>query len=95
MSEQVAAGKVVQVTAARSVLIKLVLFSLSLGLIPLTSYFASQKYLWNGNSTYAAITAVASANIVLIAYIISSVLEDKEPALGGTQKSSLDMKKQQ
>lgn len=29
------------------------------------------------NSTFAAITAVVAANIVLVAYIIVSVLEDK------------------
>ncbi|KAI0284962.1 hypothetical protein BGY98DRAFT_946439 [Russula aff. rugulosa BPL654] len=30
------------------VLFKLVLFSLSLGIVPITSYFASEKYIWNG-----------------------------------------------
>jgi vacuolar ATPase assembly integral membrane protein VMA21 len=30
-----------------------------------------------GNSTFAAITAVVAANVVLVAYIISSVRDDK------------------
>ena len=30
-----------------------------------------------GNSTFAAITAVAAANVVLVAYIISSVRDDQ------------------
>lgn len=29
-----------------------------------------------GNSTYAAITAIVAANVVLVAYIISSVREE-------------------
>jgi len=79
------------------VLFKLVVFSLSLGLVPITSYFASEKYIWNGaswfttstledlpdplasagNSTFAAITAVVAANVVLVAYIISSLRDDQ------------------
>ncbi|KAF8076269.1 hypothetical protein FPV67DRAFT_407039 [Lyophyllum atratum] len=95
MTEQVAIGKATELTAARSVLIKLVLFSISLGLVPISGYFASQKYLWNGNSTYAAITAVVSANLVLVAYIISSVLEDKTSAPDTSTKLPLDTKKHQ
>jgi len=33
--------------------------------------------LYPGNSTFAAITAVASAHVVLVAYIISSMREDQ------------------
>lgn len=76
----------------RKVLVKLVIFSLALGIAPLSSYFASEKYLWNGrshssgdftfwhlhagNSTYAAVTAIVAANIVLVAYIVMSVMEE-------------------
>jgi hypothetical protein len=34
----------------------------------------------SGNSTYAAITAVVLANVVLVAYVISSILEDQKGA---------------
>jgi len=37
-----------------------------------------------GNSTYSAITAIIAANVVLVAYIILSLLEDRE-----NQKSSV------
>lgn len=30
------------------VLFKLIIFSLSLGIVPLSSYFLSLKYIWNG-----------------------------------------------
>jgi VMA21-like domain. len=32
-----------------------------------------------GNATYAAITAVVAANLVLVAYIVTSLLEDSQP----------------
>ncbi|KAF8975563.1 hypothetical protein BDQ17DRAFT_1385428, partial [Cyathus striatus] len=79
MSEQTVVGVTSKNAAATGrVLVKLVVFSLSLGILPLTSYYASQKYIWNGNSTFAAITAVVAANIVLVAYIITSLLEDRQ-----------------
>ncbi|TFK43648.1 hypothetical protein BDQ12DRAFT_731638 [Crucibulum laeve] len=80
MSEQSAMSNVNAQAASGGVLLKLIIFSLSLGIVPLGSYFASQKYLWNGNATFAAITAVVSANIVLVAYIVTSLLEDKQTA---------------
>jgi len=93
------------------VLAKLIIFSVSLGVLPLGSYFLSLKYLWNGkfeahffrnyvvhrsllcteNSTFAAITAVVAANIVLVAYIISAVLEDKQNSVA--QKQQAESKK--
>lgn len=48
-----------------------------------------------GNPTYAAITAVISANVVLAAYIISSVSEDKGEAPDSIRKATMETKKQQ
>ncbi|KAA1466219.1 hypothetical protein DENSPDRAFT_830988 [Dentipellis sp. KUC8613] len=62
----------------RGVLIKLIIFSLSLGILPLGSYFVSEKYLWNGNSIYSAITAIVAANLVLVSYIVLSLMEDRQ-----------------
>ncbi|KAJ6629097.1 hypothetical protein B0H10DRAFT_1776694 [Mycena sp. CBHHK59/15] len=80
MSEQVAVGKLNDDAASRGVMAKLVFFTLSLGIVPITSYFGSMKYVWDGNATYAAITSIISANVVLVAYIISSILDDKRTA---------------
>ncbi|KAF8913793.1 hypothetical protein CPB84DRAFT_1840591 [Gymnopilus junonius] len=93
MSEQVAIGKINADSAAGGVLFKLILFSMSLGVMPLTSYYASLKYLWNGNATLAAITAVVAANIVLVAYIISSVWEDNKTTSAASPKEKIDTKK--
>jgi len=62
------------------------MYSLSLGIVPITLYFLSEKYVWNGNSNYAAITAIFAANAVLIAYIITSLQEDRESMESAEQK---------
>ncbi|KAK7061627.1 hypothetical protein R3P38DRAFT_2830590 [Favolaschia claudopus] len=77
MSEQAVAGKVVQDAATTSQLPKLIFFTLSLGIVPITSYFGSLKYLWNGNATYSAFTAVGAANLILVAYIVTAIIDDK------------------
>ena len=41
-----------------------------------------------GNSTYAAITAVAAANIVLVVYIIFSMMEDRQDKITTAQTQS-------
>ncbi|GBE79736.1 hypothetical protein BKA93DRAFT_758484 [Sparassis latifolia] len=91
MSEQVAVEKVsAQAAQQGGVLIKLILFSLSLAVAPLSAYFLSKDYLWAGNATYAAITAVAAANVVLVAYIIMSVLEESQ---AGPSVTTVESKK--
>ncbi|KAF8631521.1 hypothetical protein AX15_002281 [Amanita polypyramis BW_CC] len=78
MSEKSAPAEISAQVANGSVLVKLFVFSLSLGMVPVVTYFASLKYIWNGSSTYAAISAVVAANIVLVLYIISSIVEDRQ-----------------
>ncbi|OBZ76914.1 Vacuolar ATPase assembly integral membrane protein vma-21 [Grifola frondosa] len=79
MSEQIAASRLTaQVEHEGGVLIKLILFSLTLAIAPLSSYFLSRDYVWNGNSTYAAITAIVAANAVLVAYIATSLMEESK-----------------
>jgi len=70
------------------VLLKLIIFSLSLGIIPIASYFASEKYIWGGNSTFAAITAIVAANLVLVAYIITSLRDDQAEREAGKPAES-------
>ncbi|TRM67964.1 hypothetical protein BD626DRAFT_480359 [Schizophyllum amplum] len=76
MADQAAVGVNVSKAASRATLVKLVVFSASLGIVPIASYFISQKYAWNGNATYAALTAIVAANLILALYIIMSLLED-------------------
>jgi hypothetical protein len=93
----------------RGVLAKLLFFSISLGVAPLSSYYVSLKYVYEGmfsslgcfllsldslskigNSTVAAIVAVVAANAVLIAYIVTSLLEDRKD---NTKKAEPESKK--
>jgi len=86
MSNQAVAGKVASQTAQKGVLLKLIMFSGSLAFVPITLYFVTEKYVWNGNSNYAAITAIFAANVVLVAYIISSLWEDRSSMQAAEQK---------
>ena len=47
--------------------------------------FSRIDYYVLGNPTYAAISAVATANFVLVLYIISSVMEDRQERTRSTQ----------
>lgn len=44
-------------------------------------------YITTGNSTYAGATAAVTANLVLVAYIIAALMEDRE------EKAALDEKR--
>jgi len=76
-SQGVSAESSTQTAKEGGVLLKLVIFAVSLALVPISMYFASEKYLWNGNSTLSAITAVVAANVVLILYIVASLRDDR------------------
>ncbi|KAG2068399.1 hypothetical protein BDR04DRAFT_776562 [Suillus decipiens] len=93
MSDQVAAAKASEHAASRAALVKLVFFAATLAILPISSYFFTEKYVWSGNSNYAAITAICAANIVLIAYIVVSVLEDKQSFKDADEKKMSETKK--
>ncbi|KAF9514781.1 hypothetical protein BS47DRAFT_1328708 [Hydnum rufescens UP504] len=94
MSEKVAAANLVNKGEQGSALAKLLAFSIALAVVPISTYFISLWYIFNGNGIFAAISAVTSANLVLVLYIILSVLEDQgnqprsEPA-----KTSIESRK--
>ncbi|KAG9317573.1 hypothetical protein JVU11DRAFT_1781 [Chiua virens] len=94
MSNQSIIASATDQAASRAALVKLLLFALTLAVLPISSYFISLTYIWEGNHIYAAITAVCAANLVLVAYIVLSLLEDKK-ALDETEGKKLaDSKKQ-
>ncbi|KAG2362061.1 hypothetical protein BDR07DRAFT_1358137 [Suillus spraguei] len=94
MSDQIAAAKASEQAASRAALIKLVFFAATLIILPISSYFFTEKYVWSGNSNYAAITAICAANIVLIAYIVVSVMEDKQSFKDAEEKKISETKKE-
>ncbi|KAJ3490074.1 hypothetical protein NLI96_g1692 [Meripilus lineatus] len=94
MSDQIAAARIADQADQGRVLAKLIAFTLALGILPLTSYFVSEKYIWEGNSTFAAVTAIVAANLVLVAYIIVSIQEENRAA-SSTAPSEVETKKTQ
>lgn len=93
MSAQVAVAKTTEQAAYQGgVLVKLLIFSAALAIAPVASYFLSKDYLWEGNTTLAAITAIMSANTVLVAYIVMSIREERlatvKPATSHTTEES-------
>ncbi|CAE6397744.1 unnamed protein product [Rhizoctonia solani] len=95
MSRNVAAqatpAKIAEDAADSAVLFKLSGFSIALAVVPLSSYFLSMNYLWGGNSTYAALTAIVSANVVLIAYILLSISDDRASRPDPPKESKKDI----
>jgi len=64
--------------ASTRALTKLSLFAVGMALLPLTSYFVSLKYLFENNTTIAAISAVVVANVVLVGFIVVAIREEQE-----------------
>ncbi|KIK99265.1 hypothetical protein PAXRUDRAFT_822957 [Paxillus rubicundulus Ve08.2h10] len=93
MSSQSATANATAQAATRGALIKLLLFAVTLATLPISSYFISLKYMWAGNSNYAAMTAICAANLVLVAYIAMSVLEDRKSLQEVEKKKISESKK--
>ncbi|EJT47709.1 hypothetical protein A1Q2_04288 [Trichosporon asahii var. asahii CBS 8904] len=72
--------KVQQGGVPNDVLYKLVVFALLTAIVPVTAYFGSVRYLFDGNTQYAALLAVLSANIVLFSYVYVAFREEKAAA---------------
>ncbi|CAE7113169.1 unnamed protein product [Rhizoctonia solani] len=91
VAAEAAPAKVLDNAADSAVLFKLSGFSIALAVVPLSSYFLSMRYLWGGNSTYAALTAIISANIVLMAYIVLSISDDRASRASEPKESKKDI----
>ncbi|KAJ3330633.1 vacuolar ATPase assembly integral membrane protein vma21 [Blyttiomyces sp. JEL0837] len=61
-----------------AVIAKLIFFSVLMFSLPIGMYFYTLNNVFDGNTTYSAISAVVVANMVLIAYVVMAFLEDKD-----------------
>lgn len=95
MSEQRAMAQVNSQAASSGVLFKLIVFSVSLGVAPLSAYYGTLNYFWKGNTIYAAITAIVAANLILLAYIITAVSEERKANPSATKSTASESKKDQ
>ncbi|THY68815.1 hypothetical protein D6C97_00001 [Aureobasidium pullulans] len=60
----------------KHVIVKLLLFSFAMIVLPISSYFLTVDMLFSGNSTFAGATAAIIANVVLIGYVVVAMRED-------------------
>lgn len=64
---------------SNKVLGKLVFFTLMMVLAPISTYYLSLSHVFDGkNTTAAAISAAIVANLVLAAFVVVALLEDKQ-----------------
>ncbi|KAG0249229.1 vacuolar ATPase assembly integral membrane protein vma21 [Mortierella polycephala] len=71
-----------------STLAKLAFFTIAMICFPIGTYFVTVDRYFDGNATYAGISAAVMANVVLFAYVLVAVMED-------SQASRPSIKKQQ
>ncbi|KAK8181151.1 vacuolar ATPase assembly integral membrane protein VMA21, partial [Phyllosticta citribraziliensis] len=70
----------------RSVIIKLLGFTLAMIALPIGSYFLTVNTIFGGNSTLAGGLAAVMANVVLIAYVVVAFKEDQSERLEAESK---------
>ncbi|WEW59968.1 vacuolar ATPase assembly integral membrane protein vma21 [Emydomyces testavorans] len=61
----------------QQVLWKLLLYSIAVIVLPLAAFFYARTHLFDGDSTYAGAVAAVTANVVLFAYIVVAMREDR------------------
>ncbi|KAK8181550.1 vacuolar ATPase assembly integral membrane protein VMA21 [Phyllosticta capitalensis] len=71
----------------RSVIMKLLGFTLAMIVLPIGSYFLTVNTIFRGNSTLAGGLAAVMANVVLIGYVIVAFKEDQSERLEAEKKS--------
>ncbi|KAL2112501.1 hypothetical protein VUR80DRAFT_7354 [Thermomyces stellatus] len=59
------------------VLINFLVFTLAMLVLPLGSYFLSLNSLFGGNTVWSAATAALVANLVLAAFVVQALREDR------------------
>ncbi|KAI1312252.1 vacuolar ATPase assembly integral membrane protein vma21 [Mortierella claussenii] len=75
---------------ATSTLLKLAFFTVAMICFPIGIYFVTLDRYFDGNATYAGISAAVMANVVLFAYVMVAVMEDSQ-----SSRPPVSIKKQQ
>ncbi|GHJ87349.1 hypothetical protein NliqN6_3751 [Naganishia liquefaciens] len=79
----------------RNVLAKLLVFAVLVAVVPIATYFITIDRLWHGSTTWAAISAVFAANLVLVSYVIVAFREDAVDSRVQSNSSSKPLGKKQ
>ncbi|KAK0731775.1 hypothetical protein B0H67DRAFT_86343 [Lasiosphaeris hirsuta] len=70
------------------VIVKLLVFTFAMIVVPIGSYFLTVDNLFKGNSTFAGALAAIMANVVLVAYIVAAMREDQSEQLAEQAKEA-------
>jgi len=62
----------------KDVLYKLIFFTVLMFSLPFITYFYTIDRYFKGNTTYAALAAAFTANLIVVAYVIVAIVEDKD-----------------
>ncbi|TPX51393.1 hypothetical protein SeMB42_g00482 [Synchytrium endobioticum] len=71
-------GKSSTATIPTSVVVKLLGFSIAIFVFPIATYFYTLNRVFQGNLTYAAISAVVMVNVILVAFVVVAFTEDSK-----------------
>ncbi|WVN89229.1 uncharacterized protein L203_104447 [Cryptococcus depauperatus CBS 7841] len=63
-----------------AVLYKLVIFAVLMAVVPIATYFVSLHYVLKNSTTGAAISAIVTANAVLVGWVVVAFREESPPA---------------
>ncbi|KAF9922364.1 vacuolar ATPase assembly integral membrane protein vma21 [Linnemannia zychae] len=66
------------VNISNSTVAKLAFFTFAMIVLPIGTYFVSVDRYFEGNATYAGISAAVVANVILLAYVAVAVMEDSQ-----------------
>ncbi|KAG0278648.1 vacuolar ATPase assembly integral membrane protein vma21 [Linnemannia exigua] len=66
------------VNVSSGTLAKLAFFTIAMIVFPIGTYFVTLDRYFEGNATYAGISAAVVANVVLISYVAVAVMEDSQ-----------------
>ncbi|KAG0232481.1 vacuolar ATPase assembly integral membrane protein vma21 [Actinomortierella wolfii] len=73
-----------------STIAKLAFFTVAMVAFPIGTYYLTLDRYFEGNATYAGISAAVMANVILFAYVFVAVMEDSKAGV-----SPVNVKKQQ
>ncbi|ORX54660.1 hypothetical protein BCR36DRAFT_410471 [Piromyces finnis] len=62
----------------KNVLYKLIFFTILMFTLPFITYFFTIDRFFTGNTTYAALAAAFTANLIVAAYVVVAIIEDKD-----------------
>ncbi|KAH8732744.1 hypothetical protein GQ44DRAFT_696356 [Phaeosphaeriaceae sp. PMI808] len=74
-----------------SVIWKLMSFTFAMITLPISTYFFTVRFVFNGNATYAGGLAALMANVVLMAYVVMAFKDDQAEQAEEAEKAKKEL----